>query len=142
VRTARERVLKRMRRNRPTVTLSLKLPTDLLEDLEEMAQERRIPDAETLARIYIGWGLRQHLRETRIAHKLTAVREAGPRPPVAKGAEVSEEDVLAAAIRVHYWDSEVFMWLTDAPTRRSPWERMYSPEARREIYDALVRMHQ
>jgi hypothetical protein len=50
--------------------------------------------------------------------------------------------VFAAAIRAFYWDSDVFVWLTGERTERSPWERMYSEEARRALYDQLVRMRQ
>jgi hypothetical protein len=54
-----------MRRDRPTVTLPVPMPDDILEDLTEVAQERNVPDVPTLVRSYIADGLRKDIMEIR-----------------------------------------------------------------------------
>jgi hypothetical protein len=53
---------------------------------------------------------------------------------------VSRKDVEAAAIRVYRFDYDVLIWLMDTRTEYSPREKMYSEEARRELYDQLMQM--
>jgi hypothetical protein len=59
MKTPAERVRARMRRNRPTVTLPVRPPDDVLEDLNEVAAATYVEDAETLVRHYIARGWRK-----------------------------------------------------------------------------------
>jgi hypothetical protein len=83
-----------MRHDRPTVTLSVPMPDDVLKDLTEVARERSVPDVPTLVRSYIADGLRKDSMEIRAWKQIAAAREAGGRPLVGPGEPVSERMYL------------------------------------------------
>jgi hypothetical protein len=61
MKTMSERLRKRMRKDRPTVTISLRIPNDVIEDLQEIAPSLGFSNHLALARAYIGQGLRHDL---------------------------------------------------------------------------------
>ena len=52
---------KRLRKDRPTTTISLKLPDDVLDDLQRIAPLRGCSDYHALIRAYISQSLRADL---------------------------------------------------------------------------------
>lgn len=56
-----ERIKKRMRRDRPMVTISMRIPEDVIEDLKEVAPKLGLSGYQPLIRAYIGQGLRKDL---------------------------------------------------------------------------------
>jgi hypothetical protein len=52
---------KRLDKNRPMTTITLRMPEDIIEDLERVAPLRGFSGHEPLARAYIGQGLRADL---------------------------------------------------------------------------------
>jgi hypothetical protein len=52
---------KRLRKDRPTTTISLKLPDDVINDLQRIAPLRGCSDYRALIRAYIGQSLRADL---------------------------------------------------------------------------------
>ncbi len=51
--------------DRPTTTITLKMPVDVLHDFENIAQAKAMSNAEALIQLYIGNGLRRDLEEFR-----------------------------------------------------------------------------
>jgi hypothetical protein len=75
--------------------------------------------------------------------KIAAVRNAGDRPPVAPGAEVTVQDVIAAALRMYKGDkNKVLRWLIGE--RRAgytpPRDKRATEDGRRELYETLMRL--
>lgn len=56
-----EKLKKRLKGDRPSKSISLKIPADVLEDLKRLAPRRGCSTPEALARAYIGQGLRADL---------------------------------------------------------------------------------
>ncbi|MGD1903482.1 MAG: hypothetical protein ACFB9N_14710 [Geitlerinemataceae cyanobacterium] len=56
-----ETLKKQFRRDRPMTTMTLSLPEDVIEDLDRIAPRRGLSNAKSLARTYIGQGLREDL---------------------------------------------------------------------------------
>jgi hypothetical protein len=56
-----ERVEKRLRKDRPMTTISIRLPEDVIEDLKLLAPELGFSGYQPLIRAYIGQGLRKDL---------------------------------------------------------------------------------
>ena len=56
-----ERVLKRLRRDRPMVAVTLRMPEDVIEDLKRIAPALGHSGYQPLIRAYVGQGLRQDL---------------------------------------------------------------------------------
>lgn len=52
---------KRLRKNRPMTTISLRLPEDILDDLKRTAARLRFSGYQPLVRAYVGQGLRRDL---------------------------------------------------------------------------------
>ena len=48
----------RLRKDRPTTTIRLRMPSDVLEDLLRLAPRLRMRDAHAIIRFYVGQGLR------------------------------------------------------------------------------------
>jgi hypothetical protein len=65
MKTPRERVIARLRKDRPIVTLPVQLREEIVEDLIEVAEANFVRDAETLARQYILEGLRHDIMRLR-----------------------------------------------------------------------------
>ena len=56
-----ERVMKRLRRDRPMTSVTLRMPEDVVEDLKRVAPMTGHSGYQPLIRHYIGQGLRQDL---------------------------------------------------------------------------------
>ena len=56
-----ERLKKRLHKNRPMVTISLRIPEDVIEDLKRVAPQRGFSGYQPLMRAYVGQGLRADL---------------------------------------------------------------------------------
>lgn len=56
-----ERIERRLRRDRPMTTISIRIPEDVIEDLKEVAPVLGFTGYQPLIRAYIGQGLRKDL---------------------------------------------------------------------------------
>ncbi len=56
-----ERVAKRLRRDRPMVSVTLRMPQDVLDDLKRVAPALGHSGYQPLIRAYVGRGLREDL---------------------------------------------------------------------------------
>ena len=56
-----ERLKKRLRRDRPMQTISMRIPEDVVEDLKKVAPALGFSGYQPLMRAYIGQGLRKDL---------------------------------------------------------------------------------
>jgi hypothetical protein len=56
-----ERLQRRLRKDRPMTTISIRMPEDVIEDLKEIAPELGFAGYQALIRAYIGQGLRRDL---------------------------------------------------------------------------------
>ena len=56
-----ERIKRRLRRDRPMTTISIRIPEDVIEDLKEVAPKLGFSGYQPLIRAYIGQGLRKDL---------------------------------------------------------------------------------
>ena len=56
-----KRIEKRLRKDRPMTTISIRLPEDVIEDLKLLAPELGFSGYQPLIRAYIGQGLRKDL---------------------------------------------------------------------------------
>ncbi len=56
-----EKVRNRLRKDRPMVTISLRVPEDVIEDLKEIAPTLGFSGYQPLMKAYIGQGLRKDL---------------------------------------------------------------------------------
>jgi len=57
-------------KDRPTVTVSLTVPVDVLDDLETVAQVKEMSSVEALMQFYVGQGLRRDLADLRRNHSI------------------------------------------------------------------------
>ncbi len=71
---ANERILRRLRKDRPMTTISIRVPEDVIEDLKKVAPELGFSGYQPLIRAYVGQGLRKDLArlERDSAEALTA----------------------------------------------------------------------
>jgi hypothetical protein len=58
-----ERVWKRLRKDRPMTTISIRMPEDVIEDLKDIAPGLGYAGYQPLIRAYIGRGLRKDLEK-------------------------------------------------------------------------------
>lgn len=56
-----EQIKRRLRKNRPMVTISLRIPEDVIDDLKRVAPLRGFSGYQPLMRAYVGQGLRADL---------------------------------------------------------------------------------
>jgi hypothetical protein len=85
-----ERVARRMRKDRPMIAVTLRMPTDVVEDLKDIAPILGFSGYQPLIRAYIGRGLREDLERlegTDIQALVTNLRRRGV-----------DEDILAKAV--------------------------------------------
>ena len=61
MKTSRERMKQRLRRDRPMTTISMRIPEDVIDDLKEIAPKFGFSGYQPLIRAYIGQGLRKDL---------------------------------------------------------------------------------
>ena len=59
MKTVRERIQQRLRKDRPMAIISLRMPEDVIEDLKEIAPALGFSGYQPLIRAYIGQGLRK-----------------------------------------------------------------------------------
>lgn len=86
---------KRLRKDRPMTTVSLRMPEDVVQDLERIAPRLGFSGCLPLLRAYVGQGLRRDLETARGADHPTDQnpRPVRQRPPTHPG-EILREDVL------------------------------------------------
>ena len=75
-----ERVLKRLRRNRPMLAVTLRIPEDVIDDLKRIAPSLGHSGYQPLIRAYIGKGLRQdlaRLEESELDALVASLRRRG-----------------------------------------------------------------
>jgi hypothetical protein len=56
-----ERLKRRLRKDRPMTTISIRIPEDVIEDLKEIAPELGFAGYQALIRAYVGQGLRRDI---------------------------------------------------------------------------------
>lgn len=56
-----ERLQRRLKKDRPMTTISIRIPEDVIEDLKEIAPDLGFAGYQSLIRAYIGQGLRRDL---------------------------------------------------------------------------------
>ena len=56
-----ERIKRRLRRDRPMMSVTLRMPADVVEDLKYVAPARGFSGYQPLIRAYVGQGLREDL---------------------------------------------------------------------------------
>jgi hypothetical protein len=82
---------KRLRKDRPMVTISLRMPEDVVEDLKRIAPRLGFSGYQPLMRAYIGQGLRVDLERLEgdqgVAELIESLRRRGV-----------EEDVIISAL--------------------------------------------
>jgi len=61
MKSMRERLKTRLRKDRPMTTISIRMPEDVIEDLKEIAPALGLSGYQPLIRAYIGQGLRRDL---------------------------------------------------------------------------------
>jgi hypothetical protein len=61
MKTMAERIKRRLRRDRPMTTISIRVPEDVIDDLKEIAPKLGFGGYQPLIRAYIGQGLRKDL---------------------------------------------------------------------------------
>ena len=61
MKTMRERLRTRLRKDRPMTTISIRMPEDVIDDLKEIAPALGLSGYQPLIRAYIGQGLRKDL---------------------------------------------------------------------------------
>jgi hypothetical protein len=59
MKTANERVQKRMKKDRQMTVISMRIPEDVIEDLKEIAPSLGFSGYQPLIRAYVGQGLRK-----------------------------------------------------------------------------------
>jgi len=67
---------KRLRKDRPTTTIELNLPDDIIDDLQRLAPLRGFSDYQTLIRAYVGQGLRADCERFESSVELTNLIES------------------------------------------------------------------
>lgn len=76
-----ERLRKRLRKDRPMIAITLRMPEDVVDDLKRLAPLLGFSGYQPLIRYYIGQGLRVDLEkldtDRRIAVLTAALRERG-----------------------------------------------------------------
>lgn len=88
-----ETVKKRLARNRPTISVTLRMPEDVVDDLKRIAPLRGFTGYQALMRAYVGAGLREDLdrfEQSDVARLIEKLRERG----------VPEETLNQAAAQV------------------------------------------
>jgi hypothetical protein len=58
---ANERILRRLRKDRPMTTISIRVPEDVIDNLKKIAPELGFSGYQPLIRAYVGRGLRKDL---------------------------------------------------------------------------------
>ena len=56
-----DKLKKRLQKNRPMITITLRMPEDVVEDLKRVAPFKGVSGYQPLIRAYVGQGLREDL---------------------------------------------------------------------------------
>lgn len=75
-----ERLKRRLDRNRPMVSVTLRMPADVVEDLKKIAPLKGISGYQPLIRAYVGKGLRKDIKlleEDTLAGLVDSLRRRG-----------------------------------------------------------------
>jgi hypothetical protein len=86
-----EQLKRRLRKNRPMVTISLRIPQDVIDDLKRVAPLRGFSGYQPLLRAYVGQGLRADL-ERLDSDAISSLVESLKRHGV-------DEDTISEALR-------------------------------------------
>jgi hypothetical protein len=84
-----ERLKKRLDRNRPMTTVSIRFPVDVIEDLKRVAPLRGFSGYQPLLRAYVGQGLRvdlERLENDTVAALVESLKRHGIRAEVINAA--------------------------------------------------------
>ena len=84
-----ERLKKRLDRNRPMTTVSIRFPVDVIEDLKRVAPLRGFSGDQPLMRAYVGQGLRvdlERLENDTMAALVESLKRRGIREEVINAA--------------------------------------------------------
>lgn len=92
-----ETLKKRLAKDRPMISVTLRMPEDVVEDLKRIAPLKGFSGYQALMRTYVGAGLRddmEHFEKTDVAKLLDRLRASGvPEETLIKAAS----DILLAA---------------------------------------------
>jgi len=75
-----ETIKKRMAKNRPMVSVTLRMPEDVVDDLKRMAPLKGFSGYQSLLRAYVGAGLREDMERfegSAVARLIERLRESG-----------------------------------------------------------------
>ena len=95
MKSMRERLKTRLRKDRPMTTISIRMPEDVIEDLKEIAPALGLSGYQPLIRAYIGQGLRKDLERldnSQVQAIAESLRKQG----------VADEVITAAITEAHY----------------------------------------
>lgn len=84
-------IKKRLRRDRPMITISLRMPEDVVEDLKRVAPRLGFSGYQPLLRAYVGQGLRRDLEKLEGGVELSEFIDSLTRHGV-------DEDLIAEAM--------------------------------------------
>jgi len=90
MKSMRERLKTRLRKDRPMTTISIRMPEDVIDDLKEIAPALGLSGYQPLIRAYIGQGLRKDLERLDNSH-MQALTESLRKQGVA-------DELISAAI--------------------------------------------
>ncbi|GBF82696.1 hypothetical protein [Aphanothece sacrum] len=85
-----DKLKQRLHQDRPTVTINLQIPEDVLKDLQEIAPKLGFSNYQALIRAYIGQGLRvdwEKLENNALSSLIESLRKHGV-----------TDDIISAAI--------------------------------------------
>ena len=71
-----ERLRKRLRKDRPMVSVTLRMPEDVVEDLKRVAPLLGFAGYQALLRYYVGQGLRTDLEKLDADRRITVLADA------------------------------------------------------------------
>ena len=78
--TMKDRIAKRLGKDRPMVQISIRMPQDVLDDLKMVAEILSFPGYQPLIRFYIGQALRKDLEKIESVHAselITSLKKHG-----------------------------------------------------------------
>lgn len=90
-----ETIKKRLSKDRPMISVTLRMPADVIEDLKRVAPLKGFSGYQTLMRAYVGAGLREDMEQlegSALAQLVEKLRQSGvPEETLAKAtAEVTK----------------------------------------------------
>lgn len=88
-----ETIKKRLSKDRPMISVTLRMPADVIEDLKRVAPLKGFSGYQTLMRAYVGAGLREDMEQlegSALAQLVEKLRQSG----------VSEETLAKATAEV------------------------------------------